>query len=271
MRYFLALILILALTNATAQELFARKNIFSEYEPAIEKYQIVSEKYTIGEYPLLKLDEKMQLVLARVRNSSNTNRETGPVVPLGRVVTIAKRNNKFLMGFDVTANLGQAQINDWTDSPCKRDDILWKRSVGGQISNVNCVTINHLINYFVNPSGEFQQIAVWAKDEGISFPPTAIRVTFTRYSNGGKRLVYAVDINPEQYGVDRDSTTPWGSNGWYKDYITRDQKKVEFIERLKKWATDVQDRIEIAYDKDPKAFSDMQSIDSYLTPPSTKN
>jgi len=176
-----------------------------------------------------------------------------------------------LIGFDVTANLGQAQMSDWIDNPCKRDDILWKRSLGGQISNLNCVTINHLINYFVNPSGEFQQVAVWAKDEGISFPPTAIRVTFTRYSSGGKRLVYAVDINPEQYGVDRDATTPWGSNGWYKDFITRDQKKVEFMERLKKWASDVQDRMDIAYGKDPKAFSDMQSIDIYLTSPSTKN
>jgi len=57
MRSFLGLILIIAFANATAQELFARKNIFSEYEPTIEKHQFISDQYTIGEYPLLKLDE----------------------------------------------------------------------------------------------------------------------------------------------------------------------------------------------------------------------
>ncbi len=145
---------------------------------------------------------------------------------------------------------------------------MWKRSVGKAFTSVNCVSINHIVNYFVRPTGEFQQMLVWFNDQGIDVPPTIVRVEFTRYAPNTRRLVYRVDINPEHYGIARDATGVWGANGWHKNFISRDQKKVDFIENLKKWAIDVQDRMDNAFDKDARAFSNLKTLTAYLQPSS---
>lgn len=247
---------------AMAQDLFAKKSMFSQFEPVAEKFQKLDKKNTIGEYPTLQPADGMQVVFSKVHFS------TGAVVPLGRVVTFGSKGNKLHVAVDTTANLNQTASSDWTDTPCKREDFLWKRSIGGKFKDANCASINHIVNYFVTTTGEFQQIAVYAKDQGIEIPPTIIRVSFTRYGSDGRRLVYLVDVNPELYGIERDATTPWGSNGWYKDFVKRDAKKVEFLERLKKWATDVQDRMDDAFAKSPRAFAGLNSLDEYLSPSS---
>jgi hypothetical protein len=250
---------ILMMSNVAAQDMFAKKSIFSQYEPIVEKKQVANIKETIGEYPQLQIGEEMRVVYAKVSTA------TGAPIPLGRVTLFSERGKKLLYTVDTTVNLQQGASSDWTDTPCKREDFLWKRSIGGKFQDMNCVSINHFVNYFVNPTGDFQQIAVWAKDEGIEIPPTIIRATFTRYSSGGKRLVYVVDVNPEQYGIERDATIPWGSNGWHKEFIKRDPKKIEFIEKLKVWATDVQERMDDAFKKNTKAFAGMKNLDEYLS------
>ncbi|BCO26329.1 hypothetical protein MIZ03_1209 [Rhodoferax lithotrophicus] len=250
---------LLMAASASSQDLFVKKSLFSQYEPATEKFQKIDTKNTVGDYPILKIGEEMQLMYSKV------NYSTGVVVPLGRVAMFSERNKKYLVGLDITANLQQTNMSDWTDTPCKRENYLWKRSIGGEFKDVNCVTINHLVSFFSTPTGEFQQILVSMKDAGVEIPPTVLRTTFTRYEANGRRLVYVVDVNPEQYGVDRDATTPWGSNGWYKDFISRDPQRVEFLARLKKWAIDVQDRMDSAFKKDAKAFADLKPIHDYLT------
>lgn len=256
--YIIAALSIFIVSNVQAQELFYKKGIFSQYESQVEKNQIISDKSTIGEYPILRTGEEMKAVFSKV------NYSTGVSVPLGRVTMFSQRDKRFLFGVDVTANLSQASSSDWVDEPCKREDFIWKRAIGKSIKDVNCVSINHIVNYFVNPTGEFQQILVWAKDEGIEIPPIIIRVTFTRYAPDMRRLVHTVDINPEQYGIPRDTTLPWGSNGWHKNFIGRDKKRVDFIENVKKWAVDIQDRMDAAFTKDVKAFVDVRGLNAYL-------
>jgi hypothetical protein len=254
------LIGILSLSNvALAEELFKKRSVFSQYESVAEKNQIASEKNTIGGYPMVKIGADMRILFTKVTFS------TGAVVPMGRAFMFAHRDKKFLFAVDVTGNLEQTSSPDWKDEPCKREDFLWKRSLGKSFTSVNCVSINHLVNYFVKPTGELQQMLVLAKDEGIDVSPTVIRVTFTRYAPNTRRLVYVVDINPEHYGIARDSTGVWGANEWHKNFISRDQKKVDFIENLKKWAVDVQDRMDNAFDKDTRAFSELKRVDDYLT------
>lgn len=254
-----SLMLIFISISTSAQDLFLKKSLFSSYEPVKSKLSYIDQKDTLGEYPILKTGEKMRLMFSKV------NYSTGTVVPLGRAFMFSEKNKKFHVGIDMTANLQQTNMSDWTDTPCKREDFLWKRSIGGEFKDVNCVAINHSVNYFVTPTGDFQQILVMAKDEGIEFPPTIIRVTFTRYSSDAKRLVYAVEVNPEHYGIERDATTPWGSNGWYKDFISRDQKRVDFLEGLKRWAIDVQERMDLAFKKNLTAFDDLKPIEEYFT------
>jgi hypothetical protein len=254
----IAALTLMMTASVFAQDLFVKKGIFSPYETATEKLQKITAKNTVGEYPILRVGDEMRLLMSKV------NYSTGTVGALGRVVLFTSRDKKFHAGLDMTANLEQTNAPDWVDTPCKREDFLWKRSVGEHFRNVNCVSINHFVNFAVNPTGEFQQIVALIKDEGIEITPTMIRTIFTRYTSGGRRLVYTVDINPEHYGIERDATTIWGASGWYKDFIKRDTKKLEFIERLKKWATDVQDRMDSAFKKDGKAFVDLKSLDEYL-------
>jgi hypothetical protein len=246
------------LGSVAAQDMFAKKSLFSPYEATVEKYQVISGKSTIGEYPQLQIGEKMRVVYANVSSS------TGVSIPLGRITLFSEREKKLLYAVDTIVNLEPGRMSGWTDEPCKRDNFLWKRSIGGEFQNINCASINHFTEYYVYPTGDFQQIVVWAKDEGIEIPPTIIRVSFTRYSSGGKRIVYVVDINPEQYGIARDATMIWGSSSWHKDFIKRDPRKVEFIEKLKLWATDVQDQMDRALNKDGKAFVGMKNLDEYL-------
>ncbi len=252
----------LIIYDASAQDLFARKSAFSQWESAVEKSQVVTERNSVGGYPVLKVDEEMRALFSKV------NYSTGVTVPLGRVYLAAQKEKKFFAAIDITGNLAQAASPDWKDEPCKREDFLWKRSVGKAFTSVNCASINHHVNYFVKPTGEFQQMLVWFNDQGIEVPPTVIRVAFTRYAPDTRRLVYLVDINPEHYGIARDATGVWGANGWHKNSISRDQKKVDFVENLKKWAIDVQDRMDNAFEKDARAFSNLKTLNAYLQPAS---
>ena len=164
----------------------------------------------------------------------------------------------------MSVNLAQTNMSGWIDQPCKREDIIWSRSIGRSINDVNCATINHRVNYAVNPTGDFQQLLALANDQGFQFSPTVIEVKFTRYSQGGRWLSYTVIINPEQFGVRLDLTTPWGANSWHKMFISRDPKKVEFIERLKLWATDAQNKMDAALNKEIGAFQNLKSLMEYL-------
>jgi hypothetical protein len=249
---------LLMVLPVSAQDLFVKKGMFSQFETTSENLGKIAAKQTIGGYPILRISDEMRLMLSKVTYS------TGVVAPLGRAVIIATKNKKFHTALDVTANLESSNSSDWTDTPCKREDFLWKRSIGLSIRDVNCVSINHRVNFFVSPTGDFQQIYRALKDEEIEIPPTVITVAFTRYRPSGQRLVYIVEVNPEIYGVERDGSTVWGSSGWYKDFVKRDSKKLEFIERLKKWATDTQDRMDVAFKKDERAFIDLKSLDDYF-------
>ncbi len=252
----------LIIYDASAQDLFARKSAFSQWESVVEKSQVVTERNSVGGYPVLKVDEEMRALFSKL------NYSTGVTVPLGRVYLASQKEKKFAVAIDITGNLSQASSSDWKDEPCKREDFLWKRSLGKDFRSVNCVSIKHVVNYFVKPTGEFQQMLVWFNDQGIDVPPTIVRVEFTRYAPNTRRLVYRVDINPEHYGIARDATGVWGANGWHKNFISRDQKKVDFIENLKKWAIDVQDRMDNAFDKDARAFSNLKTLTAYLQPSS---
>lgn len=244
-----------------SQELFVKRGSFSAFEPIpLRPLQPIDVATTVGDYPVLKLGPELKIALAKVFYS------TGAVVPLGRVVAFGDRDKKLHVVLDMSANLEVGNGSDWTDEPCKRVDYLWKRSTGGMFRDVNCVSINHIVTYFVAPTGDFQQIQRGLRDDGIEIPPTVVRVSFTRYAGSSRRLVYVVDVNPEIYGIDRDSSTVWGASAWHKSVISRDPKKVEFVERLGRWATDVQDRMDRAFKGDWKAFDNVGPIDSYLRP-----
>jgi hypothetical protein len=239
------------------------QDLFSRTEPiAFSTMQKVQPTHSVGGYPLLNIGNDLGLMHLKVTNTSGTHLGSG--VPLANAYMVDIRNGIFFAGIVVQANLSTSNATDWTDEPCKREDYLWKKSIGGRFRDINCVSMNHIVRYFAAPTGEYQQHRVYFMDKGIEFPPTVVRVIFTRHSSRERRLIYQVDINPEVFGVDRDSGTIWGSSSWHKKFVQRDVKKVEFVANLSKWAEDVQIRMEKAFDKDAAAFVGLPEFSSYF-------
>ncbi|MES2977133.1 MAG: hypothetical protein V4731_01820 [Pseudomonadota bacterium] len=240
-----------------AQELFVRQG-FSGYAPIkMTSLEVVGREATVGGYPMLQTGLDLKFLTANVFSS------TGVVLPMGQIIVGAHREKKLLFMMNMRTNLEQNRAQSWNDDPCKRTDLLWKRATGG-IQDVNCATINHGANFLRNPSGNFAKADFELKEAAIETPATVIQVAFDRLGRNMQYLSYIVQINPEQFGFERDSSA-WATNSWHKDRIAKDPKKLEFIARLVKWAEDVQSRMEPAFQKDPNAFSSLASLDSYLT------
>jgi len=246
--------LLLAASSITnAQDIFVRS------EPVkIERMQKLLPSQHLSDYPILPIGGTWHYQLSK---SYETHK--GGVI-FGRLAVIDIRDKKMFAGLDMTGNLNNPRLSDWIDEPCKREDFLWKRNIGGKFKNINCASINHWVDFTKNVTGDFQQLLVYQKDIGTEIPPTIVKVTFTRYGENGKWLSYDVAINPESFGVARDETSPWGSNSWHKAFIERDAKKVQFLNNLIKWTEAVQDRMENAYSKKSDAFVGLKSLESFF-------
>jgi hypothetical protein len=210
---------------------------------------------TIGGYPIWKGEGKW-----RIFDLSTANAGGGAMpVPLGTLSVFQTEEKKFVALMRVTANLAQASASDWTDSPCKRDDMLFKASIGGPFNNVNCITINHITGYPGNPGGRNAELYALLKEQAVEIPPTVIQIVFTRYTNNLRRLVVVLYVNPELAGFPRDNETQWGRNSWHKSQATNDPGKTRFIEALSKWSVQFGKQMNIAFDKKAEAFTAVES------------
>lgn len=252
---------IAAPTTALSRELFdGRKAIQHGFLDALESGS------TAGGYPIVPTGDQQQMLHLEVTSSTGL----GSGLPLGRAHLISVRNNALSTAINMQVNLEQdIHIGEPNDDPCKRDDFLWKRSTGGRFRDMNCASINHMVNFFKNPTGKFQQYLVYAREKNWDIPPTVLYVEFSRFQTMGRTLRVRVYINPEQYGFSRDNETVWGAATWHKSFIARDPAKVEFVENLSRWATDVQNRIDKAFNKDRDAYAGLLPLATYFAPKET--
>jgi len=141
MKYRHILLLVIGLLQhfpAISQELFP------SLEPRVFEFgQPINKADTIGGYPIWQNDGKWRLFHLDLSYSTPNN------IPLGRASFIQTEEAKFVAGMEVKANLRGGHSSDWTDEPCKRDDFLYKKNMKGLYTNINCVTINHRVNFFV--------------------------------------------------------------------------------------------------------------------------
>lgn len=232
---------------AIAQELFPG------LEPrAFEFGQPINVADTIGGYPIWQNDGRWRLFHLVLQSSTLGN-------PLGRASWIQTEEGRFVAGMEVKANLRGSPAPDWTDEPCKRVDFLYKKNLKGLYTNVNCVSINHRVNYFVTPTGMYQEYLAKFREHKIEFPPTVIVITVTRYSNNGRRYVVELVINPELEGFQRASESLWAVNPWHKSQAFRDPRKKAYIESLSRWADQFAEHIDAAFEMKLDAFVGMTS------------
>lgn len=232
------------------------QELFPGLEPrAFEFGQPINKADTIGGYPIWQNDGKWRLF--HLDLSSSTGAASG--IPLGRASWIHTEEGKFVAGMEVKANLRGWNASDWTDEPCKRDDFLYKKNLKGLYTNVSCVSINHRVNFFANPTGKYQEHLVKFREHKIEFPPTVIQVTVTRYSNNGRRYVVDLAVNPELDGFERAAESLWAANPWHKNQALKDPRKKAYIESLSSWADQFGERVEAAFEKKMDAFAGMNS------------
>lgn len=210
---------------------------------------------TIGGYPIWQAEGKWRIANISQYSSGGS----AMPVPLGVLDVFQTDEKKFVAVMRVTANLAQATAGDWTDSPCKRDDMLFKATIGGSFANVNCVTINHVAGFPGNPSGKAAELFSLFKEQGVEVPPTVIQVAFTRYTNNLRRLQVLLYVNPELAGFARDSEPLWGRNSWHKSQSASDADKRRFIGTLSEWALRFGKQMDFAFDKKADAFTGVES------------
>lgn len=216
---------------------------------------------TIGDYPIWQGEKKWRLVDIARRDSGGA----ATSVPLGDVRVFQTEEKRLVALMTVSANLAQNISGDWTDEPCKRDNMLFKASTGGMFKNVNCVTINHLTAYpGVNTSPQTSKLYAMLKEQGIDVPPTVLQLAFTRYTNNGRRLSVRLNINPELAGFPRAVEAQWGLSPWHKAQAFNDLEKKRFIDALGVWALQFAKQMDDALDKKGDAFVSIPSWRSVL-------
>lgn len=244
-----------AANMASAYELFDSDNS-AELVP----FKQLPADASLGGYPLLPIGDTQLLGLFKGSWGSPPN-----IIPSGRAYLIVVANNTLVATVDMAANLGtNSSYGNWTNEPCKRNDYLWKQSLGGDFSNVNCASINHIVRFFDAPTGPFQQYLVWLRAKHIQIPPTVLQTEFTRYASKGRWLSYKVAVNPEYFGLPRDTETIWGASVWYKDFVNRDPRRAAFVANLSQWAQNVQSHMNAAFGKQADAFSDVPPLLQFL-------
>lgn len=206
---------------------------------------------TIGSYPIWQGEKKWRLYDIVRRDSSGM----ASTVPLGDVKLFQTEGGKFVAAMTVSANLSTGSASDWNDEPCKREDLLFKASLGGKFSNVNCVTLNHITNYPGNPSGRGAELFTLIKQQSVEIPPTVLQFAFTRYASNLRRLSVTLSINPELAGFERASEIQWGRSPWHSSQALNEPKKKKFVEDLGVWALQFAKQMDMAFEKKSDAFT----------------
>lgn len=215
---------------------------------------------TIGGYRIWQGEKKWRLYDIVRRDSQGA----ASPVPMGDVRLFQTEGKNFVAAMTVSANLATGSASDWNDEPCKRDDLLFKASLGGKFSNVNCVTLNHITTYIGNPSGRSAELFNLMKEQGVEIPPTVLQLAFTRYASNLRWLSVTLSINPELAGFDRAGEAQWGRSPWHSSQAFNDPKKKKFVEDLKIWALQFAKQMDTAFEKKGDAFASVPSWRSVI-------
>lgn len=247
---------------------FSQELFIKEKSPDLSMLSEITTKNTVGGYPIPNIGYPLKFAVANVSYSTGT----GSGVPLGTLSLLSFENDKFILALDIKSNLNElSSVGDWTDEPCKREDYIYKRSTGGVFRNINCLSINHHVNFLKNPKGKYQQLLRELREKNIVIPATVIAVQLTRYSDRGRRLQYTFFINPEFYGLKAEDETIWGANGWHHTVIKKDPLKIDFIEKLKIWGNKFQDQMNNAFSKEPSPLEQGLDLRSFILKSSEKS
>lgn len=239
-RYVIAVSLLFLSVFANSAELFPMK----QPRPFAMADKLENDA-TIGGYPIWAGEGKWRLY---EMTRSDSSRED----PMGTVKMFQTENKRLVAEMEVYANL-EGGSSYWTEEPCKRDDMLFKKQFGGGRED-NCVTINHITKFMSNPGGKGIELYAMFKEQGIEFPPTVLQVKLTRNGTNSKKLTYTIYLNPEIVGFASEVEANWSRSPWNKTMAFNDPAKKQFIEGLTAWALNFAKQMDDGLKKKQDAF-----------------
>jgi hypothetical protein len=248
MRHILfGLTILLSYAIASAGELFSERN----YQPRVfAMADKLENDATIGGYSIWNGEGKWRLY-ELIRSEASRGE------PLGDVRLFQTENKKFIATMSVYANLAPGS-STWSDEPCKRDDMLFKKQMAGGRED-NCVTINHITRFMSNPEGKGIELFAMLKEQGIEFPPTVLQIKITRNGTSSRKLAYTLHVNPEILGFASETEQNWSRSPWNKTMAFNDASKKQFIDGLSNWALAFAKQMDEGIMQKPNAFSNIPS------------
>ncbi len=126
MKKILFIAIILFGRNLFAADLFVNK------EPrAFTPGEKLESNATIGGYPIWNGENNWRIFgLSRGMSGG-----TATSIPIGYAGLFQTEGGKLVAVMRISSNLSQGSASDWTDEPCKRDDMLYKNSLGGKFKD----------------------------------------------------------------------------------------------------------------------------------------
>jgi len=159
---------------------------------------------------------------------------------------------------EIYSNLTTGEGAYWTDEPCKRNDMLFKKQFASGRED-NCVTINHITHFMANPEGKAIELYAMFKEQGIELPPTVLQIKLTRNGTSSRKLEYAIYVNPEIVGFASETEYNWSRSPWNKTMAFNDPAKKQFIDALTAWALTFAKQMDDGLKQKQDAFANIPS------------
>ena len=246
------LLILFPVFNAFSQDLYLENKAID-----FKTLQEITSTNQIRNFPIPNIGGNWKIVDLDTRKSTGSSN----VVSLSDTYLVDIRDGKFIASLYIQANLEENPgITDWVDTPCSREDLLWKKQIGNKFKDINCARINHLVDFYSNPAGRYIKYYDVLTSNKIVLPNLVLSVEFTRHSSRGRRLQYFFNFNPEVMGFATDLKSSWANSSWHKNIILKDSEKSLFINELSSWASDFQDKMDSAFNKQAITFPQLQSF-----------
>jgi len=129
-----------------------------------------------------------------------------------------------------SAPLGTSRApGSWTDNLCDRRDTLHRDDFSVNPNFPECLLIDHIVNFGANtPRNETQK-------NRAKLPATVLSASYRKYFSGDF-VTATIIVNPESLGQEPSLKTVWAESEWHPQVIKNDPKRLEFMEKFKKWS-----------------------------------
>ena len=117
----------------------------------------------------------------------------------------------------------------WTDNLCDRRDTLHRDDFSVNPYFPECLLIDHIVNFGAGtPRSEAQK-------KRVKLPATVLSASYRKYFSGDF-VTATIIVNPESLGQESSLKTVWAESEWHPRVIKNDPKRLEFVEKFKKWS-----------------------------------